>query len=124
VEGGVIPGLTQTGKVWRLVGDAEEIPVECKPAELGIEASVRAPRIPGADVEEESEAPLDTGAVAKAAAEAGKAALGGAPGPTRDCLVYGAALCLWHLGRHASVAEAADAVRRVLDGGKSLARLH
>jgi anthranilate phosphoribosyltransferase len=84
---------------------------------------VRAPRIPGAGDAEESEAPLDTAAVAKAAAEAGKAALGGAPGPTRDCLVYGAALCLWHLGRHASPGEAADAVRRVLDGGKSLERL-
>jgi anthranilate phosphoribosyltransferase len=123
VEGGVIPGLTQTGKAFRVLGDAEEIPVELKPAELGIEASVRAPRIPGAGDAEESEAPLDTGAVAKAAAEAGQAALGGAPGPTRDCLVYGAALCLWHLGRHASPGEAADAVRRVLDGGKSLARL-
>ena len=42
--------------------------------------------------------------------------LQGEPGPTRDCLVYGAALCLWHLGRHGSLREAADAVRAVLDG--------
>jgi len=123
VEGGVIPGLTQTGKAFRVLGDAEEVPVELKPAELGIEAAVRAPRIPGAGDGEESEAPLDTAAVAKAAAEAGKAALQGEAGPTRDCLVYGAALCLWHLGRHGSLAQAADAVRRVLDGGKSLERL-
>jgi anthranilate phosphoribosyltransferase len=123
VEGGVIPGLTQTGKVFRVLGDAEETPVEVKPAELGIEASVRAPRIPGAGGEEEAEAPLDAAAVAQAAAEAGRAALQGEPGPTRECLVYGAALCLWHLGRHGSLAQAADAVRGVLDGGKALARL-
>jgi anthranilate phosphoribosyltransferase len=123
VEGGVIPGLKQTGRVFRVLGQAEEVAVELKPAELGIEAAVRAPCIPGVGGEEESAPPLDTTAVAKAAAEAGKAALGGAPGPTRDGLVYGAALCLWHLGRHGSLAQAADAVRGVLDGGKALARL-
>jgi anthranilate phosphoribosyltransferase len=123
VEGGVIPGLKQTGRVFRVLGQAEEVAVELKPAELGIEAAVRAPCIPGVGGEEESAPPLDTAAVAKAAAEAGKAALGGAPGPTRDGLVYGAALCLWHLGRHGSLAQAADAVRGVLDGGKALARL-
>jgi anthranilate phosphoribosyltransferase len=124
VEGGVIPGLTQTGKVFRVLGGAEETAAEFKPADLGIEQSVRAPRIPGAGEEGERETPLDTAAVARAAAEAGKAALAGAPGPTRDCLVYGAALCLWHLGRHGSLKEAADAVRGVLDGGQALARLH
>ncbi len=123
VEGGVIPGLTQTGKVFRVLGGAEETGVEFKPADLGIEQSVRAPRIPGAAEEGERETPLDTAAVARAAAEAGKAALAGEPGPTRDCLVYGAALCLWHLGRHASLKDAADAVRGVLDQGKSLERL-
>lgn len=124
VEGGVIPGLTQTGKVFRVLGEAEEVPVEFKPLDLGIEAAVRAPRIPGAGGEEESAASLDTAAVAKAAAEAGRSALEGAPGPTRDCLVYGAALCLWHLGRHGSLREAADAARGVLDRGEALARLH
>jgi anthranilate phosphoribosyltransferase len=125
VEGGVIPGLSQTGKAWRLLGGAEEVPVELKPAELGIESGVRAPRIPGAagEGEAEAEATLDTAAVARAAADAGRAALEGAPGPTRDCLVYGAALCLWHLGRHGSLREAADAVRGVLDRGRALARL-
>jgi anthranilate phosphoribosyltransferase len=124
VEGGVIPGLSQTGKAFRVLADAEETSVEFKPAELGIEQSVRAPRIPGASDEGSSEAPFDAAAVAKAAARAGVAALEGQPGPTRDCLVYGAALCLWHLGRHGSLRQAADAVRGVLDGGQALARLH
>jgi anthranilate phosphoribosyltransferase len=124
VEGGVIPSLSQTGKVFRYHDGGEETSTEFKPAELGIEQAVRAPRIPGAGDEGEGEAPLDTAAVARVAAEAGKAALAGQPGPTRDCLVYGAALCLWHLGRHGSLKEAADAARSVLDGGAALERLH
>jgi len=125
VEGGVIPGLAQTGKVFRMLGGAEETSLEIQPAELGIEASVRAPRIPGAsDANDEgTQAPIDSATVAKAAAEAGLSALEGRLGPTRDCLVYGAALCLWHLGRHGSLREAAGAVRTVLDRGHAMARL-
>jgi len=123
VEGGVIPGLSQTGKVFRYHGSDGETSTEFKPAELGIEQSIRAPRIPGAGDEEQSEAQFDAAAVAHAAADAGKAALAGAPGPTRDGLVYGAALCLWHLGRHGSLAAAADAVRGVLDRGKAMEHL-
>jgi anthranilate phosphoribosyltransferase len=123
VEGGVIPGLSQTGKVFHYHDGGEETSTEFKPAELGIEQSVRAPRMPGAAEEGEAAAPLDTAAAARAAAEAGRAALAGAPGPARDCLVYGAALCLWHLGRQGTLREAADAVRRVLDDGRALARL-
>ena len=124
VEGGVIPGLQQTGKVFRVLGGAEEMGVEFKPAELGIEQSVRAARIPGTPEADKDGAPLDTVAAAKAAAQAGKAALEGEPGPTRDSLVYGAALCLWHLGRHGSLREAADAARAALDRGAALERLH
>jgi anthranilate phosphoribosyltransferase len=125
VEGGVIPSLAQTGRVFRYRDLAEETASDFKPAELGIEQTVRAPRLPGMGEAGEAAAPgLDTAAAARAAAEAGRAALEGAPGPTRDCLVYGAALCLWHLGRHASLSGAADAVRAVLDSGKALERLH
>ncbi len=84
---------------------------------------MRAPRIPGASDQGESEAPFDAAAVAKAAAAAGMAALAGQTGATRDCLVYGAALCLWHLGRYGSLKSAADAVRGVLDRGKALEHL-
>jgi anthranilate phosphoribosyltransferase len=126
VEGGVIPGLSQTGKVFHYHGGGEETSTEFKPADLGIEQTVRAPRIPGvpataAGDEGQSEAPFDAAAVAKAAAEAGMAALAGQPGATRDCLVYGAALCLWHLGRHGDLRSAAVAVRSALDRGQALA---
>lgn len=123
VEGGVIPGLSQTGKVFHYHDGGEETSTEFKPAEIGIEQSVRAPRIPGAAEEGEAEAPLDAAAVAKAAAEAGKAALAGSRGPTYDCLVYGAALCLWHLRRQPTLRDAAAAVRLMLDQGKPLEHL-
>jgi anthranilate phosphoribosyltransferase len=66
---------------------------------------------------------FDPAAIAKAAAAAGLAALAGEPGPTRDSLIYGAALCLWHLGRYGSLQSAAQAVRGVLDRGEALDRL-
>jgi anthranilate phosphoribosyltransferase len=123
VEGGVVPSLSQTGKVFQYRGSDEETSTEFKPEEIGIQQSVRAPRIPGASDADQGKIPLDSPGVAKMAAEAGLAALAGEPGATRDCLVYGAALCLWHLGRHGSVKSAADAVRSVLDNRKALEHL-
>ncbi len=127
VEGGVIPALSQAGKAFHYRDRGEEQSVDFKPADLGIDQPVRAARIPGEAAsggdDDLAEATPDTAAVAQAAAEAGMAALAGQPGPTRDGLVYGAALCLWHLGRHASLSSAADAVRGVLDRGKALEHL-
>jgi anthranilate phosphoribosyltransferase len=65
---------------------------------------------------------LSNDTVAKIAAEAGLAALSGEPGLTKDSLVYGAALCLWHLGRYDSLGSAANAVRTVLTSGAALRR--
>jgi anthranilate phosphoribosyltransferase len=127
VEGGVIPSLRQTGKVFYYHDKGEERSLEFTAADLGIEQPVRAPQIPGeAEGVEEGDdvaAKFDTAAVAKAAAQAGLEALEGCSGPTRDALVCAAALCLWHLKRHESLKEAADAVRRVLDSGEALKRL-
>ncbi|HLE66176.1 MAG TPA: hypothetical protein VI730_03430 [Burkholderiales bacterium] len=128
VEGGVIPSLTHTGKAFHYHGRGEETSTDFTPAGLGIDQSVRAPRIPGAvaaDANDEGHgaAPLDAAAVARAAGEAGMAALAGQPGATRDSLVYGAALCLWHLERHGSLKSAADAARAALDSGKALEHL-
>ena len=127
VEGGVIPGLRQTGKVFYYRDRGEEQSMEFAPADLGIDQPVRAPQIPASLAPEAGEgdevaAPRDTTAVAKAAAQAGMAALAGQPGPTRDSLVIGAALCLWHLKRHDSLESAAHAVRAVLDSGRASER--
>ncbi|MGH8475346.1 MAG: anthranilate phosphoribosyltransferase [Methylococcales bacterium] len=128
VEGGVIPSLRQTAKVFYYHERGDEQSVEFMPAHLGIDQPVRAPQIPGAALSEGSEgddvvAKFDPAIVAKAAAEAGLEALAGKPGPTRDSLVYAAALCLWHLKRHDSLKGAAEAVRQVLDSGKALERM-
>ena len=130
VEGGVIPSLSQAGKVFHYHDGGEESATDFRPADLGIDQPVRAPRIPGpADAKEEGDdaaadaAPFDAAAVAKLAAQAGMAALAGGSGPTRDCLVYGAALCLWHLKRHGSLKDAAAAARAALDSGRALAHV-
>jgi anthranilate phosphoribosyltransferase len=127
VEGGVIPALRQAGKAFYYRDRGPEHAVEFSPAELGIDQPLLAPPIPdrGQRQTEQGDptAPdLDHAAVAHAAAQAGLAALAGNPGPTRDSLVCGGALCLWHLGRHDSLQSAAEAVRQVLDSGQALER--
>jgi anthranilate phosphoribosyltransferase len=128
VEGGVIPSLRQAGKAFHYHDKGQEQSVEFSPAELGIDEAVLAPPIPGrvqreGDEGDQSGPDLDNAAVARAAAEAGLAALSGRAGPTRDSLVCGSALCLWHLKRHDSLQGAAAAVRRVLDSGQALERI-
>jgi anthranilate phosphoribosyltransferase len=123
VEGGVIPSLRQSGKVFFYHERDELEELEVQPVDLGIDQPVRAVPLPEALVGPEGTA-LDTQAVAQTAAEAGLAALAGKPGPTRDSLIYGAALCLWHLRRYNSLAAAAAAAREVLDSGKALARFN
>jgi anthranilate phosphoribosyltransferase len=123
VEGGVIPSLSQTGRAFHYHDGGVESSTDFRPADLGIEQSVRAAGIPGAGEDGRGEAPLDTAAIAQAAAQAGLAALEGEQGPTRDSLVAGAALCLWHLGRHDSMESAARAVRGALDSGAALRRV-
>lgn len=125
VEGGVIPSLRQTGKVFRYHDAGEEEPVEFLPGDLGIgQEGMRAPQIPGVSIEDAHDASrMDTAVVAQMAAAEGRAALEGKPGPARDCLVIGAALCLWHLRRHTTLAAAAQAVRVVLDSGAVLKRV-
>jgi len=124
VEGGVTPGLGQACRAFRYRDGGDEVPVDFRPADMGIDQPLRAPRIPGqaenaADAGDPALTAPDTTSIAQAAAEVGMAALAGQPGVTRDALVCGAALCLWHLGRHDSLSSAAQAVRDVLDRGEA-----
>lgn len=121
VEGGVIPSLSQGGKVFRYLDRGEEQPVEFRPTDLGIDQSVRAAQPAAGDAGNDMS--IDMAANARAAAEAGVAALGGGQGLTHDGLVYGASLCLWHLGRQPSLGAAAEAVRGVLASGGALRHL-
>ena len=128
LEGGVIPSLRQAGKAFHYHERGTEQLIDFSPAEFGVDAPVLAPPIPGreqgdADPAEPAAPGPDNAAVARLAAQAGLAALGGAPGPTRDALVCGAALCLWHLKHHDSLQSAAATVRAVLDSSEALRRI-
>ncbi|MEJ2396014.1 MAG: anthranilate phosphoribosyltransferase [Candidatus Thiodiazotropha sp.] len=126
-EGGVIPSLRQQGMVFRYQNGGEESPVEINPQALGIEQPVRAVPLPndasitsGGD---EIARITDVGKAAAAAAATGLRALEGEKGAAYDSLVYSAALILWHTGRSATISEAADQARQVLDNGAARARM-
>ncbi|HWN68130.1 MAG TPA: hypothetical protein VNM90_10865 [Haliangium sp.] len=59
---------------------------------------------------------------ARAAADAGRAALDGQPGPTADMLVVSAATMLHHLGRARDLADGAAQARAALASGSARAR--
>jgi anthranilate phosphoribosyltransferase len=59
---------------------------------------------------------------ALATAQAGRLALAGASGPMYDSLIYGAAVCLLHMGVENSLKGASVTVRSVLDSGQPAAR--
>jgi anthranilate phosphoribosyltransferase len=124
VEGGVIPSLQKAGRFFYYRDQGEEYSVDIDPAELGIDQSVRAVPLP-ADLQKAGGAgeTFDATTLAQAAAQAGMEALAGQPGPTREGLVFSAALCLWQVGRYDSVPAAARAVREVLDSGRALVRM-
>ncbi len=122
-EGGVIPSLRASGKVFYYHDRGADQELDLAPADFGIEPLRGAP-LPAAEDggDGDRRAPLDTEGAAKAAAAAGLAALNGAPGPVRDSLVCAAALCLKHVGRFETLHAAADAVRTALDDGTAHAR--
>ncbi len=128
IEGGVIPSLRQPGKYFYYQDLGEEQEVAIDPSELGIVQSLRSPALPdnlpkANRAGDEIAIAVDIQATAKAAAEAGLAALEGQPGASYDALVYAGALMLNHLGRANSLAAAGDRVREVLDSGQARARL-
>ncbi len=127
VEGGVIPSLQQPSKLHYYHDDDALQSMSIEPGSLGIDQPTRAVPIPDQlaqpkDSIDEIAADMDTEVLARAAAGAGIAALQGQAGPAYDSLVYGAALCLFHLKREPSLPAAADSVRRVIDAGTPLAR--
>lgn len=127
-EGGVIPSLRQQGRYVHYHDKGEELAVDVDPASIGIEQEVRAVPLP-ADLPDSSQfpdgiaLPVNVQAAAKAAAEAGMAALNGKQGATYDSLVYAGAIILYHLGRYSTLKTAAEQVRRVLDSGAAAARV-
>lgn len=128
VEGGVIPSLQQSGRLFYYHGGAELEQRDLSPNDVGITASTRAIPLPqdlppAPVLTDEIAAAVDSDALAERAAALGIAALGGEQGLMYDSLVYSTSICLTHLGKHATIAEAAQAVRDVLDSGGALETL-
>ncbi len=127
VEGGVIPSLRQTGKYFHYHDKAEEIEATVDPVALGISQPLRAVPLPSSVAAEEGAdeivAAIDIKATAHAAAEAGILALKGNRGATYDSLLLAGSIILHHIGKAASMAEAATQIRAVLDSGKAAARV-
>lgn len=123
-EGGVMASLRQPTEMFEYHGGGEERGRKIDPADAGIRQDVKnvplpksLPRVKAAD---EIAAKVDADALAAAAAETGLAALGGAPGPARDSLIYTGAMVLAHLGRASSLGTGAETVRQAIDGGAAL----
>ena len=127
-EGGVIPSLRQVGKYFAYHDMGEEQPVDIDPSSIGIQQDVRAVPLPdnlpeATQTVDEVALTVNVEAAAKAAADAGMAALKGEKGATYDSLVYVGAITLQHLGKHADLQSAAEQVRSVLDSGAAAARI-
>jgi anthranilate phosphoribosyltransferase len=141
VEGGVTTSVAGRVRGARFRGDGALEDVTIDPAQaLGALSEQRMPPLPtddepagptgqaageqDADDEGAGAAPgaarLDRWA--RAAADAGRAALDGQPGPTADMLVVAAATMLHHLGRARDLAEGAAQARAALASGSARAR--
>jgi hypothetical protein len=122
-----VPSLRQAGRYFHYHGMGPESEVAIEPATLGIQQEVRAVPLPGsvagAEGEDEIVAAIDIDATARAAAEAGILALQGTKGAFYDALVLGGAIVLHHLGKAASLADAAAQIRAVLDSGRAAKRV-
>jgi anthranilate phosphoribosyltransferase len=127
VEGGVMPSLRQTGRYFQYHDRGPETEVAIDPASIGIQQDVRAVPLPGSvmtgEGEDEIVAQLDISATARAAAEAGMLALNGTKGAFYDALVLGGSIVLHHVGKAASLSDAADQIRAVLDSGRAAKRV-
>lgn len=112
-EGGVVPSLQASSKLFLARGGAPGEPVSLNPALAGIhDAPARAIPAPGADPAEN----------APHAAAHGLAALGGESGAARDSLAYAGGIALLGAGHVASLSDGAQTVRRILDSGEALRR--
>lgn len=124
VEGGIIPSLRQSGKVFYYHNKGEELSQDFNPLDLGINQTHRAAplpdNLPPAPESEDVSAHFDADKVAKIAADAGIAALNGAAGCSYDALVYAAAIALWHVKKADNINQAADKIRQVLNNGSAL----
>ena len=124
VEGGVIPSLQQSAKLFYYHDFNQEQDILLDPVSLGVKQDTRCVELP-AHIEKVkgggSSSPEQALAIAQQAAEVGLQALQGKSGAAFDSLVYGASIALWHLRPSLNITDAATQVRQVLKNGKAAA---
>ncbi|HCV20024.1 MAG TPA: anthranilate phosphoribosyltransferase [Gammaproteobacteria bacterium] len=123
VEGGIIPSLNQPARLFRYQDDGLDQELRLEPLAFGIQSSVRAVPLPpkvAAPVGGELTAAIDVDNLSTVAATAGLEALAGVPGSMRESLVYGTAVCLYHLGKAPDHAAGAMLARDALDSGAAM----
>lgn len=124
VEGGIIPSLQQTAKVYAYHAQGAETLSECDPTRLGIVQQSRAVPLPQGiarrTATDDTTTPIDSEATAHAAARCGLAGLSGEQGAMRDSLIYAGAIVLHHLGRAPSLEDGARQARSALDSRAAL----
>lgn len=112
-EGGVVPSLQASSKLFLSRGGEPGEPVSLNPALAGIhDAPARAIPAPGGDL----------AGNAPHAVEHGLAALAGKTGAARDSLAYAGGIALLGAGRVETLSDGAQTVRRVLDSGEARGR--
>jgi anthranilate phosphoribosyltransferase len=129
VEGGVVPSLQQPALMTSYRGGGESSEIELNPVDLGINQTTRATPLPrdlakAAEKGDEISTEYDPDEIARAAAEAGLAALGGEKGTTYDALVYSGAIALTQLGLADSWNDAAERISEAIDSGEALKRFN
>ena len=130
VEGGIIPSLQQSGRLFYYHADSNDDlqQRDLAPSDIGIKASTRAvplPKdLPVVAAVDNIATTIDIAAMSQVAADLGKAALSGEKGIMYDSLVYSTAICLTHLKRFETMQAAADAVRETLNSGVALDKLN
>jgi anthranilate phosphoribosyltransferase len=128
VEGGVLPSLRQAGRYFYYHDGAEEQGVDIDPADIGIQQELRSVPLPddlpaAEQISDDIALTVNVQAAARAAADAGMAALQGKQGATYDSLVYAGAIILHHLGKQSDFQSAAEQIRGVLDSGAAASRV-
>ena len=122
VEGGLMPSLRQAMRFYRYTPERDDEFIDIDPQAIGIESETRTIPLPGnLKSLEDGDAQARIDAI-RHAAELGIAALQDEPGLARDSLVYAAAIALFHVGRHDSLPQAADAARAAIASGDAYAR--
>lgn len=128
-EGGVIPSFRAKAHFVRYIGNDTETEHDIELNTMQLDRDYRAEDIPQTMTANHSHPEhigmkweIDT--LAKLCAEKGVNALSGEAGAVYDAAVIGSALTLWHIGKAASLPEAADQAREAIHSGEALKRLH